>query len=60
MDSSEYKIVFEKLREAQESEGREPTLPSIKLDLEELQEIDELRRLALEITDPDPTSYTTT
>lgn len=61
MDESRFKIVFEKLSQAI---GKQDWLCEFPPESEsmraELEEISELRRLALEITDPEPMSYTTT
>ena len=51
-----YDIVFQKLAEACAEEFQLQGVAGIQ----ELDEIDELRRLSLEIQDPPPTSYTTT
>lgn len=61
MSNNRFAIVFKKLAEAQEEEavlGRESI--EVKSLEDELNEIDELRRIVLEITDPEPQSYTTT
>ena len=57
MEPSRFKIVFEKLAEltpANEAVGEE----GVTFVREELDEIAELRRLALEISEPEPGSYT--
>ena len=59
MEQARFKVVFEKLAEATanvEPAGLEPT----SLVFEELDEISELRRLALELAEPEPQSYTLT
>lgn len=56
-----YDIVFKKLAEAAPEtlvENLGPT--SVGLSSREFDEIDELRRLALELQDPEPQSFTTT
>lgn len=59
METIRFKIVFEKLAEAAAS--GEPAVPEwTSLVSEELDEISELRRLALEIAEPEPQSYTLT
>lgn len=61
MSNNRFAIVFKKLSEAQDEEvvlGRESI--EVKSLEDELNEIDELRRIVLEITDPEPQSYTTT
>lgn len=59
MVESRFKIVFQKL-----AESAEATAPAgsnrVWLAWEELDEIAELRRLALEIAEPEPRSYTVT
>ena len=59
MDSQNYKIVFEK-REAQDADASVGAPSPDEIHLDELKEIDELRRLALALLEPDQTSYTTT
>ena len=58
MVKPDYTIVFKKLEEALTASPdlARPT----ELDPNELDEINELRRLALEISNPEPTSYTST
>ncbi|MGE5569703.1 MAG: hypothetical protein ACM3S5_11765 [Rhodospirillales bacterium] len=51
-----YDIVFQKLAEACAEEFELQGVAAVQ----ELGEIDELRRLALEIQEPPPASYTTT
>jgi len=58
MVKPDYTIVFMKLEEAPIAS---PDLARpAELDPNELDEINELRRLALEISTPEPTSYTST
>jgi hypothetical protein len=60
MEEKNYTIVFQKLVEVTaEANSAETALHSEALSAE-IDEIAELRRLVLEITDPEPTSYTTT
>lgn len=57
-----FKIIFVKLAEALAEQGH-PDKSSGGLrdaSLKEIDEIDELRRLALEIREPEPMTYTTT
>ena len=58
MQTPDYTIVFKKLEEALTASPdlAHPT----ELDPNELDEINELRRLGLEISDPEPSSYTST
>ncbi len=59
MTESRFRVIFEKLAEAEEA--KEPPTPAPAwIVREELDEIAELRRLALEITEPEPQSYTIT
>ena len=61
-----FNIVFAKLHELLESDEREGQAATIlirkasEITAEELEELDELRRTILEVTDPQSTSYTTT
>jgi len=58
MPTPNYTIVFKKLEEVLVAS---PDLASrVELDPNELDEINELRRLAVEISDPEPSSYTST
>ena len=63
MTQTRYSIIFKKLAEVKDidslgSKGLGPFDP--KLTESELDEISEIRRLALAISDPEPNSYTTT
>lgn len=60
MRPTDYTIVFKKLREATGKDLSLKLSSSADLDLDELEEIDELRRLAAQISEPEPTSYTST
>lgn len=57
MPERDYTIIFKKLSELQAETEHDSTdtLPQ-----EEYDEIDELRRLSMEIQNPEPQSYTTT
>ncbi len=61
MQTARFKIVFDKLSEASgspdlaDSSALEPMATGSEFD-----EIDELRRLSLELREPEPTSYTLT
>jgi hypothetical protein len=54
MDQETFTIIFQKLAEVRE----EPTLQA-EASRAEIDEIADLRRLVLEVTDPDPQSFTT-
>lgn len=57
----QFRVVFEKLKEALEQEGL--TLKGVAatgLSVQELDEIEELRRFSAEIVEPDPASFTST
>jgi len=59
MDAIEkFKIVFEKLEEAVHQDGLGDLVISVSP--EELDEIEELRRFAAELSQPEPASFTTT
>ena len=62
MDEGRFKIVFQKLKEAaQEQERREPNdEQTLRVNLAEVQEISELRRLVIELTEPEPKYFTGT
>ncbi len=59
MESSRFSVVFEKVAEAVGSEAS-PSPESTTLVYAELDEISELRRLAVELSEPEPQSYTLT
>lgn len=66
-DNPRFKLVFEKLRAVlQEEAEREPTKAKVEIRRapevthEELDEIDNLRRIVVEVTEPEPMSFTTT
>ncbi len=50
-----FEIVFKKLGEAASSNE-----PSVELIFPELDEVDELRRLSMEMSEPEPTYHTST
>jgi hypothetical protein len=61
MDQARFKIVFEKLSEGSSQQtSAEPILKTVESMAVELEEIAALRRIVLEITEPEPVSYTTT
>jgi len=61
MSTTDYQIVFEKLAAAAAEAGlQEAKVTLLNLSPEEVDEIDELRRLSLELQNPEPQSYTTT
>jgi hypothetical protein len=60
MGKGTYKIVFEKLEELKAKAENAECAPYSEPLRVEIDEIAELRRLVLEVTDPEPTSYTTT
>ena len=59
MTESRFRVILEQLPQISEAEASGSSDP-IWIAREELDEIAELRRLALEITDPEPQSYTIT
>jgi hypothetical protein len=59
MDHDTYTIVFRKLAEAGAEQGNGGVVLNSPTFREELDEIDELRRIVLEITEPEAPSYTT-
>jgi hypothetical protein len=58
MEQARFKVVFEKLTEA--TAGEAASLEPTALVCAELDEISELRRLAVELSEPEPQSYTLT
>ena len=61
MDQDNFTIIFQKLADEAAAERAYAEPPPYSEALRaEIDEIAELRRLVLEITDPDPASYTTT
>ena len=67
VESCRFKLVFTKLQEVLEEDARKELVKS-KVEIrragevsrEELDEIDKLRRIVLEATEPEPMSFTTT
>lgn len=65
-ESSRFKLVFAKLQDALEDTRKEPVKAKVEfrrtgeVSCEELDEIDKLRRIVLEATEPEPMSFTTT
>jgi hypothetical protein len=62
MDQTRFKLVFEKLAEhsVNQTGDADPLVEVVEAMRTELDEIAELRRLVVEITEPQPVSYTTT
>ena len=60
METPRFQIVFEKLAEAVGMESGDDSAVVVARAAVEFNEIDELRRLALEIAEPEPMTYTTT
>lgn len=62
MDKTRFRLVFEKLSKESASEAthQESLVRVVEAMRPEMEEIAELRRLVLEITEPPPVSYTTT
>lgn len=59
--SHRFKIIFDEISKVEQDEQLESNLVAEVRELsDELEEIDELRRLAMDITDPEPKSYTAT
>ena len=58
MDHDTYTIIFQELAKA--GAAAEPGHESAEATRAEIDEIAELRRLVAEITEPEPTSYTST
>ena len=59
LSAYDFTIVFEKLAELETTVG-DSVFESSDQGCEELEHIDELRRLVVEMSEPDPTTYTTT
>lgn len=66
-ESSRFKLVFAKLQdELQQDAWKEPLKAKVEVrrtgevSREEIDEIDKLRRIVLEATEPEPMSFTTT
>jgi hypothetical protein len=67
VDSPRFKLVFAKLRSVLENENREgPVNTGVEIrrtpevSQQELDEFENLRRIVLEVTEPEPMSFTTT
>lgn len=59
--SHRFKIIFDEVSKVEQDERLESNLAAEVQELsDELEEIDELRRLAMDIKDPEPKSYTAT
>ena len=60
MNSGEsFTIVYQKLSEALAPVGDALPIPRAEASASEIDEIDQLRRIVLEVTEPEPMSYTT-
>ena len=57
---SDFTILFDKLEEVLEEASQPAKARSLDMSREEFAEIDELRRLSLEVEDPEPEFRTTT
>jgi hypothetical protein len=62
MDASRFHIVFQKLADhaAQATSGGDDLYVTVESLRSEMEGIEELRRLSLEISDPEPVTYTAT
>jgi len=61
MDETRFKIIFDKLSEIAAEEAREgETTPDSQDEQAAMDKIDELRKLALEVSEPGHGSYTST
>lgn len=60
MEKGRFSIIFEKLTQVMKEEASSQSPFEIESMRVELEEIAELRRLGLEISEPEPTSFTTT
>ena len=59
--TGEYALVFDKLREVIETETAHLSVPSADAGgIEEMQEIDEIRRMAEVLSEPEPSTFTST
>ena len=59
--SHRFKIIFDEISKIEQNDQVDPNLVAEVQELSgELEEIDELRRLAMDITDPEPQTYTAT
>jgi hypothetical protein len=66
-ESSRFKLVFTKLQEVlEEDTGKDPLKAKVEIrrtgevSRQDIDEIDRLRRIVLEATEPEPMSFTTT
>jgi hypothetical protein len=59
MNQETFTIVFQKLSEALAEEGESQVHSTVEASRAEIDEIDELRRMVLEVAEPEPSSYTT-
>jgi hypothetical protein len=59
MSEETFTIVFQKLSQALAEEGEPQGHRAAEAGRTEIDEIDELRRMVLEVTEPEPSSYTT-
>ena len=59
MNEETFTVVFQKLSEALTEEGESQAHPSVEANRAEIDEIDEFRRMVLEVTEPELSSYTT-
>ena len=58
--TGEYTLVFDKLREVIETETAHLLVPDNDGEVEEMQEIDEIRRVAEALVEPAPSTFTST
>ena len=59
--TDEYTFVFDKLQEVIETETAHLLVPNADAgEVEEMQEIEEIRRVAEELVEPDPSTFTST
>ena len=58
--TGEYTLVFDKLREVIETETAHLLVPDNDGEVEEMQEIDEIRRVAEALVEPEPSTFTST
>ena len=58
--TGEYTLVFDKLREVIETETAHLLVPDNDGEVEEMQGIDEIRRVAEALVEPEPSTFTST
>ncbi len=58
--TGEYTLVFDKLREVIETETAHLLVPDDEGEVEEMQKIEELRRVAEALVEPEPSTFTST